>query len=211
MWIISYTNVIFLWALIHNVHRLMLSNSVKWTIFYHITVILQYYLDKTIERSGDMYRDYFGTLTLVIKCFGITNTSVQNFTIRISAVKTVPNCLRKLKVVWTNWIYIFLDVSSLWMSSLLTIVLCQKYFGNHVISSQIHLFAPLFIMRRCTLCNTDLNTNENMLLAGLQHQRGDSNDVGCKFLGNWLNAKNYLNYNFKPVVINTYSYQIIYP
>ena len=45
-----------------------------------------------------MYRDDLGMLTLVIKCFGITNTSVQNFAIRIPSVKTVPKCLRKLKV-----------------------------------------------------------------------------------------------------------------
>ena len=40
-----------------------------------------------------MYRDDLGILSLVIKCFGITNTSVQNFANRISSVKTV----RKLK------------------------------------------------------------------------------------------------------------------
>ena len=45
-----------------------------------------------------MYRDDSGILSLVIKCFSITNTSVQNFDIRISSVKTVPKCLRKLKV-----------------------------------------------------------------------------------------------------------------
>ena len=39
-----------------------------------------------------MYRDDLGILTLVIKCFGITNTSVQIFTIRISSVETVPKC-----------------------------------------------------------------------------------------------------------------------
>ena len=44
-----------------------------------------------------MYRDDTGLLRLVIECFGITNTSVQNFAIRISSVKTVPKCLRKLK------------------------------------------------------------------------------------------------------------------
>ena len=44
-----------------------------------------------------MYRDGLGILTLVIKCFGITNTSVQNLAIRISSVQTVPKCLRKLK------------------------------------------------------------------------------------------------------------------
>ena len=37
------------------------------------------------------------------------------------------------------------------MSSLRAIVICQIYFENHVISSQIHLFAPLLYMRRCTL------------------------------------------------------------
>ena len=37
------------------------------------------------------------------------------------------------------------------MSSLRAIVICQKYFWNHEISSEIHLFAPLLNMRRCTL------------------------------------------------------------
>ena len=45
-----------------------------------------------------MYRDYSGILSLVIKCFGITNTSVQNFATRISSVKTVPKFLLKQKV-----------------------------------------------------------------------------------------------------------------
>ena len=64
----------------------------------HITVIMQYWWDKTLARSGDINKDDSGILSLVIKCFGITNTSVQNFTtcIRISSVKTVPKCLRKL-------------------------------------------------------------------------------------------------------------------
>ena len=44
-----------------------------------------------------------------------------------------------------------IDVSSLLMSSLRAIVICHKYFGNHMISSQIHLFAPLLNMRCCTL------------------------------------------------------------
>ena len=43
-----------------------------------------------------------------------------------------------------------IDVSSILISSLCAIVICQKYFGYHVISSQIHLFAPLLDMRRCT-------------------------------------------------------------
>ena len=83
---------------LHTVQRLMLSKGTKRAIFYHITVILHYCWDKTIARSEDMYRDDLGILTLVIKCFGITNTSVQNFGIRISSVKIVPKCLWKLKV-----------------------------------------------------------------------------------------------------------------
>ena len=31
-------------------------------------------------------------------------------------------------------------------------VICQKYCGNRVMSPQIHVFAPLLNMRRCTLC-----------------------------------------------------------
>ena len=68
----------------------------------------------------------------------------QNFTIRISFVKTVPKCLRKLKVFFNYDI----DVSSLLMSSLRAMVIWQKYFGNYVISSQFHLFA--LNMRCCT-------------------------------------------------------------
>ena len=79
----------------------MLSKGAKRTIIIdHITVIMQYkyYWDKTIARSGDMYKDDLGILSLVIKCLGITNTSVQNFAIQISSIKTVPKCLRNLKV-----------------------------------------------------------------------------------------------------------------
>ena len=38
----------------------MLSKSTKRTVFYHITVILQYCWDKMITRSGDMYADDSG-------------------------------------------------------------------------------------------------------------------------------------------------------
>ena len=72
-----------------------------------------------------MYRDDSGILSLVIKCFGITNTSVQNFAIRISSVKTVPKCLRKLKGFLNKF---HIDVSSLLMSILRAIVICQKIF-----------------------------------------------------------------------------------
>ena len=75
--------------------------------FYHITVILQYCWDKTITQSGDIYKDDSGIISLDIKYFGITNTSIQNFPIRISSHKTVPKCLKKLKVLWTNFIYMF--------------------------------------------------------------------------------------------------------
>ena len=68
----------------------MLSKGAKRTIIDHITVIMQYCWDKTIARSGDMYKDNSGIFSLVMKCFGITNTSVQNFAIRMSSVKTLP-------------------------------------------------------------------------------------------------------------------------
>ena len=126
----------------------MLSTGAKKNKFYHISVILQYCWDKTIARSGGKYRDASGILNWVIKCFGITNTSVQNFDIRISSVKTAPKCLRKLNVFFNKF---NIDVSFLLMSSLRSIVICQKYFGNHVISSQTHHFAPLLNTRRCTL------------------------------------------------------------
>ena len=46
-----------------------------------------------------MYRNISGMLGLVIKCFSITKTSVQNFAIRITSVKTVPKCLWIFKVL----------------------------------------------------------------------------------------------------------------
>ena len=76
----------------HTTKRIMLSKGAKWTIFYRITVILQYCWDKTIARSGDINRDASGIFSLVIKRFCITKTSVQNSAIRISSVKTVPKC-----------------------------------------------------------------------------------------------------------------------
>ena len=51
-----------------------------------------------------MYRDALGILSFVIKCFDVTNTSVQNFAVRISSLKTVLKCLQKLKVFLTNLI-----------------------------------------------------------------------------------------------------------
>ena len=46
-----------------------------------------------------MYRDASCILTLVVKCFEITNAWVQNFAIRISSAKTVPKRLWKLNVL----------------------------------------------------------------------------------------------------------------
>ena len=59
----------------------------KRTIFYHFIVILQYVGIKRLH-GVETYRDDSGIFSLVIKCFGITNTLVQNFTFRISSVKT---------------------------------------------------------------------------------------------------------------------------
>ena len=47
------------------------------------------------------------------------------------------------------------------VSSLRAIVIWQKYFGNHVISSQIHLFAPLLNMMRCTLWKSGYNSSSD--------------------------------------------------
>ena len=42
---------------LHTIQRLMLSKGAKRIIIDHITVIIQYYWDKTIAWSGDMYKD----------------------------------------------------------------------------------------------------------------------------------------------------------
>ena len=54
-----------------------------------------------------MYKDYSGILRLVIKCFGITNTSAKCFAVRISSAKTVPKRLRKLELLRTKSICLF--------------------------------------------------------------------------------------------------------
>ena len=61
----------------------MLSKGAKRTIFYHIAVILQYCWDKTITRSGDMYRDHLGihVFTLVIKCYLTRGVVLCNYSI----------------------------------------------------------------------------------------------------------------------------------
>ena len=90
----------------HTIQRLMLSKGAKRTIIDHITVIMQYRWDETIVRSGDMYKDDSGILSLVIKMFRHHKHFGTEFAIRISSVKTVPKCLRKLKVSLTNLNYI---------------------------------------------------------------------------------------------------------
>ena len=50
-----------------------------------------------------------------------------------------------------------IDVSSSLMSSLRAIVIYQKYFRITVILSQILLFAPSLVMRRCTLRLFDIS------------------------------------------------------
>ena len=104
-----------------------------------------------------MYRDDLSTLTLVIKCFSFTNTSVQNCAVRITSVKTVSKCFAENKSFLNK---LNIDVSSLLMTPLSAIVICQKYFENHVISSQIHLIAPLLNMMRCTLRELHVTAGE---------------------------------------------------
>ena len=125
--------------------QVFLSKSAK-RFFYHTTVILQYW-DKTIARSGDVYEDEKGILSLVIKYFGITNTSVQNFPVWFSCHKTAPKYLWKLNVLWTNVMY----MHRLLISPLRAIVICQNYFRITVISFIILLFAPSLVMKRCVL------------------------------------------------------------
>ena len=135
--------------LLHTAQRLMISKSTKRAKVYHITVILQYCWDKTIARGRDMYSDDSGILSLVIKCFGITNTSVQKFAIWTSSVQKSTEVFAENKSSLNKF---NIDVSYVLMSSLRAIVICQKKIWNHVISSQIHLFAPLLNMRHCSLC-----------------------------------------------------------
>ena len=90
-----------------------------------------------------MYKDDSGILSLVIKCFFGTKFRYSNFLCQNSTEVFAENksFLNKFDI----------DATSLLMSSFPEIVICQKYAGNHVISSEIHLFAPLLNMRRCTL------------------------------------------------------------
>ena len=59
----------------NTVYKASLQVKVQKDNFYHITVIPQYWQDLTIARSAGMYENDSGILSLVVKCFGITNTS----------------------------------------------------------------------------------------------------------------------------------------
>ena len=107
---------------------------------------MQYCRDRTIAQSGHMYRDDLGILTLVMNCFGITNTSVRNFAIQISSDKSVPKCLRKVNVFeQIQYIcIIFIDVFTPCDSHL------SKLFQKLCDIVSNPSFAPLLNMRCCT-------------------------------------------------------------
>ena len=130
-----------------------LNNQFTLPYLHHITVVLQYCWDRTIARSGDMYEDGSETLSLIIlfKCFGITNTSVENFAVRISSLKTVPKFLQKLNELSTILTY-NVHVSSILMSPLRARVSCQKLQNYGDIVSNPSFSAVTCVIRRCTLC-----------------------------------------------------------
>ena len=64
---------------VHTIQRLMLCKGAKRTIIDHITVIMQYCWDKTIERSGDMYKDDSGHLMFRQHKHFSTKFRVSNF------------------------------------------------------------------------------------------------------------------------------------
>ena len=125
----------------------MLSKGAKRTLFYHFTVILQYCWDKTIARSGDMY------MIQVYSVWSLNVSASQTLRYKISLFEFPLLILYQVFAETKRFFFnkFNIDVSSLLMSSLRAIVICQKYCGNRVISSQIHVFAPLLNMRRCTL------------------------------------------------------------
>ena len=92
-----------------------------------------------------MYEDYSGILMLVIRCLGITNTSNKISLFEFPFLKLYWGVCRKF-VNLCN-----IHVSSLFVSSLRAIVICQKYFRITVISSKIRLFVHLLVMSHCTV------------------------------------------------------------
>ena len=95
-----------------------------------------------------MYSDDSGIFILVIKCFCITNTSVQNLAIRISSVKTTEVFAETKSFL--NKFNIDVILSSLLMSSLCASQLSKILRKSCDIISNPSL-APLLNMRRCTL------------------------------------------------------------
>ena len=86
-------------------------------------------------------------MSLIIKCFATTNTSVQNFAVRFSCLKTALKCLRKPKALLINLLYMY---------HLYVFIPCDSHLSNKLLqiivtSSQILLFAPSIVMSRCTL------------------------------------------------------------
>ena len=162
----------------------MLSKGAKRTIFYDITIILQYCLDKTIARSGDIYRDDSGIFSLVIKYFGITNTSVQNFAIWISSLKTIPKCLRKLKVffskfnienisesMWTRLKSIFLHLYLTWGIVLCVILICS------ILSSSSSRNASSCLQRQAMVPQSPVSRASRVITCCIQIKiRRDSGD-----------------------------------
>ena len=68
------------------------------------------------------------------------------------------------------------------MSLFRAIVICQKYFGNHVILSQIQLFAPLLNMRRCTLWNNYYSINSYISLCRVDQVVRRADDTAGKLV-----------------------------
>ena len=89
--------------------------------------IIQIYKDWLLNYSGS----HFGTKFCCL-----------NFLLKLQR-----SVCGKLKLLNKN-----IHVSSLLVSSLREIVICQRYFRIAVILVQIILFAPSLVVRRCTLC-----------------------------------------------------------
>ena len=124
----------------------MLSKGAKRTIIDHITVIMQYFWEKRlhgVEICTIMHKDDSGIFSV---------SASQTLRYKISLFECL--LLKLYRSVCGNQKFLNkynIDVLFILMSALLAIVNCQKYFGNHMISSKIQLIAPLLNTRRCTL------------------------------------------------------------
>ena len=72
-----------------------ISSKVAKNEFNHSILFSHYCRDKTIAWSGDVNEDAKSIVSLFIKHSSMINTSVQNFAVRISSVKTLPKSLSK--------------------------------------------------------------------------------------------------------------------